>query len=123
MAQDQDQREEGLAESENQTPPIPQVSSRFTEKLMDTQWVAFGHRVTFTFVAGHEVGSVHFDRARHEIFLKGHNIRNMEIETWQWQILEKMRDVLKSHPKLRNFINPYSRLLDKIYQEKAKQLP
>ena len=88
---------------------------------MDTQWVTFGHRVTFTFVMGEDVGSVHFDRSRQEIFFKGHNIRNMDLEVWQWQVLEKMRDVLKSHPKLRNFTNPYSRLLDKIAQEKARQ--
>ncbi len=89
------------------------------ESLLDKQWVTFGGRVTFTFAFGNEVGSVHFDRSRGEIFFKGHNIRNMELEPWHWQVLEKMRDILKSHAKLRNFINPYDRLLDKIALEKA----
>ncbi|QQR79919.1 MAG: hypothetical protein IPJ69_11325 [Deltaproteobacteria bacterium] len=96
-------------------------SSPSSESLQDSQWVTFGSRVTFTFAFGDDVGSVHFDRSRGEIFFKGHNIRNLELEEWQWQILEKMRNVLTSHPKLRNFINPYSRLLEKIVLEKSKK--
>ena len=91
------------------------------EGPLNSQWVTFGSRVTFTFVVGHDVGSIHFDRSRSEIFFKGHNIRNIDVEPWQWQVLEKMRDVLHSHAKLRNFRNPYSRLLDKIVIEKARK--
>jgi len=86
----------------------------------DSQWVTFGDRVTYTFVYGKEVGSIHFDKERAEIFFKGHNIRNMELEEWHWQILEKMRVILGTHNKLRNFITPYSRLLEKVVLEKKR---
>lgn len=86
----------------------------------DSQWVTFGDRVTYTFVYGKEVGSIHFDRGRSEIFFKGHNIRNMELEDWHWQILEKMRVILSTHNKLRNFTTPYSRLLEKMALEKQR---
>lgn len=85
------------------------------------QLISFGERVTFTFTHGREVGSIHFDRERGEIFYKGHNIRNMELEEWQMQVLEGLRGILAQNPKTRNFTAPYCRSLDKAVQEKSRR--
>lgn len=86
--------------------------------LRESQLVAFGERITYVFSLGKEVGSIHFDKGRGEIFFKGHNIRNMDLEEWQMQMLEKMRSILVSHEKGRGFAESYARILDKIIVEK-----
>jgi len=90
--------------------------------LREMQLVSFGERVTLTFVHKDEVGSIHFDRMRGEIFYKGHNIRHMELEEIQLQMLEKMRSTLKGDPKGRRFAESYERTLDKIIVEKDRAL-
>lgn len=89
----------------------------------ESRLVSFGERITYTFAYGKDVGSIHFDRARHEIFYKGHNIRHMELETWQEQMLEKFRQVLRDNEKGRPFSEAYSHTLDKVILEKKKQNP
>lgn len=84
----------------------------------ETQLVSFGDRVTYTFAFGKEVGSVHFDRSRGEIFYKGHNIRNMDLEEWQMQVLEDLRRVLTVSEEGHKFATPYGKTLDKIIWEK-----
>jgi len=119
--------------TENKT---PESTSRAPDKSLDSlewlsgvdqkaihissekgQLITFGERLTFTFAYGKEVGSIHFDKGRGEIFYKGHNINNIEIENWQIMMLEKVRQILTRDEKLRNFAAPYSRSLDKTLQE------
>jgi hypothetical protein len=88
-----------------------------------TQIVCFGERVTYTFLYGDEVGSIHFDRLRGEIFYKGHSLRHMELEESHWQMLEKMRQMLKLDSKARRFAEPYGKVLDKITLERKKAKP
>ena len=87
----------------------------------DSHLVSFGDRFTFTFAYGHEVGSIHFDRARGEIFYKGHNIRNMELEDWQMKIFENLRKNLSADEQGRRFAEDYGRVLDKVILEKEKK--
>jgi len=89
----------------------------------DSQLVSFGDRITYTFAHGKEIGSIHFDRGRGEIFYKGHNIRNMDPEEWQWQMMEKLRQVLLSDEKGKQFAEAYGRILDKIILEKKNATP
>jgi len=74
--------------------------------------------MTYTFAFGQEVGSVHFDRGRGEIFYKGHNIRNMDLEPWQMQVLEQLRQILHKDEQWSRFAEPYGRVLDKMILEK-----
>ena len=87
----------------------------------DSQLISFGDRFTFTFAQGREVGSIHFDRCRGEIFYKGHNIRNMEPEEWQMQILEGLRKTLMHDEQGKAFAEDYARTLDKIVMEKKQK--
>jgi hypothetical protein len=89
-------------------------------KGIQAHLVSFGERVTYTFAYGHEVGSVHFDRNRGEIFFKGHNIRNMDVEPWQWQLFDQLRAVLKNDAESSRFADAYGRTLDKLIAEKRK---
>ena len=84
----------------------------------DSQLISFGDRFTFTFAQGREVGSIHFDRSRGEIFYKGHNIRNMDMEEWQMQILEGLRQTLHHDEQGKAFAADYARTLDKVTLEK-----
>lgn len=86
----------------------------------DSQLISFGDRFTFTFAQGREVGSIHFDRGRGEIFYKGHNVRNMEMEEWQMQILEGLRRTLQQDEQGKEFADDYGRTLDKIAMEKRQ---
>lgn len=84
----------------------------------ESQLISFGDRMTYVFAFGKEVASIHFDKGRGEIFYKGHNIRNMDIEEWQMQLLEKLRSLLASEERGREFVEAYGRTLDKIVLEK-----
>lgn len=86
----------------------------------ESRLVTFGDRVTYTFTHGKEVGSIHYDRSRHEIFYKGHNIRHMEMEEWQWQMMEKFRQVLRGDAKCNSFVESYGQTLDKVVLEKTR---
>lgn len=87
----------------------------------DSQLISFGERFTFTFAQGREVGSIHFDRGRGEIFYKGHNIRNMDLEDWQMQVLEGLRKTLMQDEQGKVFAQDYARTLDKIVMEKKNR--
>lgn len=87
-------------------------------EAFDSQIVSFGDRMTYTFAFGREVGSIHFDKNRGEIFYKGHNIRNMDLEPWQMQVLEQLRQILRQDGQWSRFAEPYGKVLDKIALEK-----
>ena len=82
--------------------------------------VSFGERITYAFAHGREVGSIHFDRARGEIFYKGHNIRNMDLEEWQMQVMEGLRKTLGMQEQGKRFAESYGKTLDKIILEKNR---
>lgn len=46
-------------------------------------------RFTYTFLLDAEAASIHFDSERHEIFYKGHNIRNMTLSDAQIKVLKE----------------------------------
>ena len=115
----QEAKNQGL---ERKVPPA--VSRREPGAFSPTgsQLISFEERLTYTFAHGREVGAVHFDRGRGEIFYKGHNIRNMDLEEWQWQVMEKLRQILAQDQKNKVFAAPYGKTLDKILLEKKRNL-
>jgi len=98
----------------------PSASVPKSFSISDHQIVSFENRMTYTFAYEKEVGSIHYDKGRKEIFFKGHNIRNMDVEKWQWQVLEGLRKMLHSDPKWQEYAAPYGQTLDKIVHEKSK---
>lgn len=111
--------EEESVKAKRQTPPAMNEAPKAAMPPSEFQLVSFGDRITYTFAYGKEVGSIHFDRGRGEIFYKGHNIRNMDLEEWQMQVLENLRLVLEKSEEGQRFATPYGRTLDKVIWEKS----
>lgn len=87
---------------------------------LKNQLVAFHGRLTYVFTHEQEVGSIHFDEMKGEIFYKGHNIRHMHLEPWQWESLEALRQELMGHSKYHRYAIPYGEALDKIILESSR---
>lgn len=62
------------------------------QKAVDAMLAVYSGRLTYTFIAGHEVASIHFDKGRGEIFYKGHNVRTLpmgdEVRGYLWELAE-----------------------------------
>jgi hypothetical protein len=99
-------------------PPSTEEESGAMALPKESQLISFGDRMTYTFSHGKEVGSIHFDRGRGEIFYKGHNIRNMDLEEWQMQVMEQLRRILDADEQGKQFADSYGHTLDKIILEK-----
>ena len=81
----------------------------------ESQVITFGDRITYTFFIGKsDVGSVHYDMGRGEIFYRGHNVRNLELEKWQIDLLMKFEEILKQDSQYERFLYSYSQALEKI---------
>ncbi len=81
----------------------------------------FRDKVTYTFQQDDEVGCIHFDAMRDEIFFNGHNVKNIELTEKHWALLEDFSRKLKQEKKLRSA--PYSRALKHLYQMQGKRHP
>ena len=82
-------------------------------RMVDSMIALYKNRLTFTFVMDNEVASIHFDKERGEIFLKGHNIMNMTINTAQKEALERLGSVLKEDAEGKAFLEEYEATLAK----------
>lgn len=100
--------------------PVKSPQQAETASMNGVQIISFGERITYVFSQGKEVGSVHFDRGRMEIFYKGHNIRNMELEDWQMEVLTGLRHILANDTHGKSFAPSYGKTLDKILLEKKR---
>lgn len=98
----------------------PQRGANSLVMRLKNQLVAFHGRLTYVFTHEQEVGSIHFDEMRGEIFYKGHNIRHMRLEPWQWESLEALRQELRGHSKYHHYAIPYGEALDKIILESSR---
>lgn len=112
---DKIREEGGLIESEEKrrAPQPPQG----TPPSAGLQQIS-GHRDRMTYVFQKEgnVGCVHYDALRGEIYLNGHNIRTMNLTEAHWQILEEFRMKLRSDPRFRS--SSYAHTLTQIAREK-----
>lgn len=85
-----------------------------TRPPQDSLLAVYKDRLTYTFILSDEVASIHFDRAKGEIFFKGHNIRNLELEPAQKQVLEDFKQVLASEEQGKDFLNAYQATLGNL---------
>lgn len=80
----------------------------------DSMLAVYQDRVTYTFILGKEVASVHYDRKRGEIYFRGHNIRNMDLNQEQRQALMDMGVAMQADEKARDFSASYDATLARI---------
>lgn len=84
----------------------------------DSMLAVYSDRLTYTFILDEEVASIHFDRARKEIFFSGHNISHMELTPRQKEALAGLIGVLRSDEQGREFLSDYSATLDRQLADK-----
>lgn len=85
---------------------------------VDSMLAVYKDCLTYTFILGREVASIHFDRLRGEIFFRGHNIKNMELSTNQIQALKDLKTVLMQDSKARPFLSDYNATLGRFLADK-----
>lgn len=87
-------------------------------KAVDAMLAVYKGRLTYTFIAGHEVASIHYDQNRGEIFYKGHNVRHMpmgdEVRGYLWELAE----VLAHDEQGAEYSPDYSATLRKVLTDK-----
>lgn len=79
--------------------------------VKDSLLAVYKGRLTFTFILGDEVASIHFDQTRREIYFKGHNIRNFKLTSAQMQALHGLKDVLKGDERGKELLADYEATL------------
>lgn len=80
----------------------------------DSRLVSFGDKVTYTFVIGNDVASIHYDMARGEIFYKGHKVTKGDMETWVVNIFNHFKTVLAKSRYADKFLESYRQLIEKM---------
>ena len=94
-----------------QTVPVPK-----TPPLTLSQISGHRDRMTYVFQQEGNVGCVHYDALRGEIYLNGHKVRTMKLTNIHWRILEEFRQQLRHHPEFRS--SSYAHVLMQIVREK-----
>jgi hypothetical protein len=97
------------------------VAQKVKEKgrvAADSMLAVYQDRLTYTFIMDHEVASIHYDRQRGEIFFKGHNIRNMDLDDEHRQALMDLAHVLKAEERGKEFSSDYGATLARLLADK-----
>jgi len=89
-------------------------TQRMERAPFDSMMAVFQDRVTYTFILGDEVASIHFDRRRGEIFFKGHNINNIELTPAHREALMHMGQMLTSEARTKPFSADYEATLGRL---------
>lgn len=88
------------------------------KRAADAMLAVYKGRLTYTFIASHEVASVHFDQIRGDIFYKGHTIRHLDmgedIRGYLWELAE----ILAHDPEGAEYSADYSATLRKCLADK-----
>jgi hypothetical protein len=92
----------------------PYVAARDLGYFREARFFLGKNRATLTFFSGSEVASIHYDMVRDEIFLKGHNVKNMTLTEEQWTSLHRFADYLSESPKTKAILQAYRNCLDQL---------
>jgi len=84
----------------------------------DSMLALYQERLTYTFILGTEVASIHYDQGRGEIFFKGQNIKHMDLDDQQQQALMDLGEVLRGERDARRFYHDYEATLANILADK-----
>lgn len=83
-------------------------------KGQDSMLAVYKDRLTYTFIMEREVASIHYDQSKEEIFFKGHNLKNMKLETAQIQALERLKTILMQDERSKHLVLQYEATLAKL---------
>ena len=102
---------------ERVTPPIgPAFPTQhpLSVDLKGARLTSSQDKITYIFQLQGEVVSIHFDKKRSEIFFKGHNVMNLELDEGLAGSLRLLQNILLASEKERRFYKSYSEVLKKI---------
>lgn len=83
----------------------------------DSLLAVYKDRLTYTFILGKEVASIHFDRLKRAIYFRGHNIKNFELSDEQIHALNGLKSVLKEDARGEPFFNDYDATLGAFFAD------
>lgn len=98
---------------------IPRETSQNLSYFREARFFLGKNRATLTYYAGSEVASIHYDLLRDEIFLKGHNVKNMTLTEEQWLSLQHFADYL-SESEAKSLLQSYQNCLDQLMLRRMK---
>ena len=87
-------------------------------KAVDSMLAVYKGRFTYTFIWEEEVASIHYDETKGEIFLKGHNIKHLELSESQIKALRHLDMVLAAEEPKKPIFKGYSATLAKLLADK-----
>ena len=87
---------------------------------VDSMLAVYRDRFTYTFIMDKEVASIHFDKAKKEIFFRGHNILNMALSPEQVKALKAVQEILKEDEQGKLLFNDYVATLGGLLADKYK---
>lgn len=111
-----------LIAKEGHAKKIPHPTSGEVDSLL----AVYKDRLTYTFILGKEVASIHFDRNKRAIYFRGHNIKNIELSDAQRHALNGLKTVLKEDEHGEAFFNDYDATLGEFFADninKGRSLP
>ncbi|OGQ45596.1 MAG: hypothetical protein A3H42_03410 [Deltaproteobacteria bacterium RIFCSPLOWO2_02_FULL_46_8] len=80
----------------------------------DSLLAVYQDRFTYTFILENEVASIHYDKKRNEIFFKGHNIKNFELNPAQIQALVGLKTILTQDKRAKGLVSDYEATLHRV---------
>lgn len=89
-------------------------------KAVDSMLAVYRDRFTYTFILNKEVASIHFDKNRHEVFFKGHNVAGLTLTTEQIKALKGIQTILSEDEQGRLLFNDYVATLTHVLADKYK---
>lgn len=89
-------------------------------RAADGMLAVYKDRLTYTFIMGQEVASIHFDRIKKEIYFRGHNILHDSLNAEKIKALEGLKEVLRSEERAKPYLGDYEATLARILADNKK---
>jgi hypothetical protein len=93
---------------------VPDAAGRAADSML----AVYKERFTYTFICAEEVASIHFDRRKGEVFLKGHNVKFMTLSEAQTQALWDLAEVLARDREGQRLVAAYRETLASLLADK-----
>lgn len=116
MEEPKKRKEEGRGKTEITGTPLNREFR--LEDFREARLFTTSERATLTFYLGTEVASIHFDKNRMEIFYKGHNVKNMTLNSDQWLALKNFSTFMTREKVNPAMVQAYDEALSQVFPKR-----
>jgi len=95
--------------------------NHFSPLLPDSMLACYRDRFTFTFMLGSEVASIHFDRAKGEVYFRGRNLQNLHLLPEEKEALYAVFPALKRDKRGKSLLPAYEATLERLLADKLSE--